>query len=337
MTPLRLESSNFRDRRRYRRALRITGRGHALATALCSLPAATLPGLVLYRIGAMIGCGLEIVLVAAWLLSGLWWTRPTALLEINGATRVYRGTTTGTRKLFQAWREVASAAGVRATKYTMWVQHDRDIRATAVVGRSAIVVSSAALAQLTRAELQGVLGHELGHHLTSAASRWLELLTWYSRPLMTVIRLPRRWRTWYLKYAVRHEPSRIEWIAGRYLALITAAGVAVCVMWSIGLEWSIVFGILLVVQGVIRLLLHHHDEYRADRVSVDLGFGPGLRTCLVRAGDEDAERMERWGFTGPMEAKVVLSMEALLGTHPLIEKRIRVVDSRIRARDAAGC
>jgi Zn-dependent protease with chaperone function len=121
------------------------------------------------------------IIVAAWLLSGpLVLIRRVEEAVIGGMANMRKPTAEESQRLASSWRNVTQAAEIDPSRYSLWVQRTRQVNAFATAGHT-VAVTEAAAARLSGEQLEGVLAHELGHHMGGHA--WASLLRyWYSLP-----------------------------------------------------------------------------------------------------------------------------------------------------------
>lgn len=125
-----------------------------------------------------------VVVIGVWVASG-----PVILLKaveeaiMKGREALRLPNEDERRRLAESWAAVTKAAGVHPSDYSLWVQKSPRVNAYAAAGHT-VAVTEAAVQNLSPAQLEAVLAHELGHHLGGHA--WASLLRyWYSLPPCT--------------------------------------------------------------------------------------------------------------------------------------------------------
>jgi STE24 endopeptidase len=249
------------------------------------------------------------VIVAAWLLSGpLVLIRRVEESVIGGMANMRKPTTEESQRLASSWRNVTQAAEIDPAKYSLWVQRTRQVNAFATAGHT-VAVTEAAAARLSGEQLDGVLAHELGHHMGGHA--WASLLRyWYSLPG---------------SYALGF---------GTYLSLaLTSAfgsgSIPMAIVVSLVLVGFVVFLIVHVpLLGAfaaaflfipfLELWLRRQQEYQADLIAAQIGYGPALVSYLQKGEAKNQPkptRRQRIVATHPSSAERVSKLQAWLDAH----------------------
>jgi Zn-dependent protease with chaperone function len=201
-------------------------------------------------------------------------------------------------RLRPIWLSVLSQADISGDRYVLAIDDSAEPNALAVGGH-VIAVTLGAM-HLSDHELEGILAHELGHHLgfhplALTASFWLSL------PLVAVGIMV----NWLLRVTSRGA------VAGWFLRipLLTLLSLVV------GLLFALFARFLNVILWFTRFMVNligRSSEYAADHAAVQLGFGDGLLTALethagTRSAASGAGVISRW----------------LWATHPPLHKRIQ--------------
>lgn len=314
---------------------------HALAQILVSLPSIVLSGWLLWALADMVGTSLVVAVGVGWAASGIgyflcldYWTHQSAYHAVDDDSPQRA-------KLDAAWAEVARAAGIDAARYRPWIDHsDRDI---AYTGPSRhIAVSRDAIDTLPPAQLRAVLAHELGHHLVGQALIWA-LVRWFRRPVETL----------YLLYALalalaargtdrammrlgqvllgfERMPPIVLFAASMLVPVTVGIGVTVGFLVAfahlIGLPAALILLALSAPQPLARAKLAQWTEYRADRVAVDLGYGPALSKFLHHR--ESQHPLDEMAFAPGFGA-----MRRAIASHPQLWERRIEVDHHVRRRE----
>ena len=156
-----LPSVNFREaqKKNARRTFILIFLFLILFSAVGGVFGAALAGPKLWYWGLIIAFGLAII----WVFFG-WFLGGPMTLAVSHAKRIDEPKTPAERQFFNVVEEISLAAGLPMPK--VYVIHDTAMNAFAC-GRNekvaCITATSGLLEKLTREELQGVVGHEMGH------------------------------------------------------------------------------------------------------------------------------------------------------------------------------
>ena len=172
-------------------------------------------------------------------------------------------------RLGDAWSAVTKAAGVDPSDYSLWVQKSRKINAYAAAGHT-VAVTEAAVQNLSPAQLEAVLAHELGHHLGGHA--WASLLRyWYSLPA-----------TYIFQFATYLSLALSTPFQSGTLAVAATIGVLVVVFLGYLVVAIPVVGIsaaVLVVVPFGLLSVRRAQEYEADAIAAKIGYRGRVSAC----------------------------------------------------------
>ena len=264
--------------------------------------------IVMALLGQLLMPRLPWLLPVVWLLSGaIVFISAIDVVFANVILRVRRPSPAEQSVLVPLWHEVCAVAGVRPERYTLWIQNSREINALAAAGH-VVAVSTAALG-LPPAQLEAVLAHELGHHLSghSVASllRW-----WYVWPARLAATL--------VGFVIQ-----IVLVIGQVFlrfgnVIVAMASVVVALLLVVFLFAASPWLLLVPVIAPLLALTSRQAELRADRVAAELGYGPPLLDVLhrwVREGHDEVR--DRAGFRARM-----------LASHPSCGDRIRRLEGR---------
>lgn len=314
-----LERERYRDRLRWRR------HGAAVAYLIVSLPSMVLGGMVVARLGGMLGQREMIVCLAVWLLLGvavLFLGRSVESVRLD--VKAHRWTAEQAARLIPAWREVTAAAGVSEADYLAMIGESDEVRGCARTGRT-VEVSNGAVLVLPRAQLRAMLAHELGHLLSSRHRRWEFVFGWYAMPLHLAPMLVS---------AVAGFPAgspRRDGLLPRLMIAIAQVvylyAMAELLTHLLSLRCALLAAALLTTQSLAKRLCRRRDERMADLIAVDLGFGIGLVEYL-RQYDRGAYP---WYPEHPEWDRLIRLIVAPMSTHPAYHTRIRTIESRISA------
>ncbi|GAB2670491.1 M48 family metalloprotease [Nocardia goodfellowii] len=227
-----------------------------------------------------------------------------------------------------AWENVTQAAGVDGSDYALWVQDSEDLNAFAAPG-GIVCVTTWALHTLDSRQLEGVLAHELGHHL-EGKKYTATLARWYSVPVKLIGRV----LGFGLTRALAAAEREAEEAPGLALAILLLGGLGSAALVLIPLVAALLLLIgplaaltLLALLGIAeplgRARLSQREELRADRVAVDLGYG---RECR--------EVHHEW--LGEHDDSPLAGYLHWLSTHPPADTRIEAVEARIHEHRHSG-
>lgn len=219
--------------------------------------------------------------VGAWLVSGamMWWPRA-ELTVVRRLYRLRRPNAAEAQQLGPVWRHVVARAGVEPSALIVWVTRSGSVAgggmvtAPATVGR-VVGVTEWALYTLPPANLEAVLAHELAHHLNGRGRLNLVLL-WYSLPARGVAAAGRR-----LFGLLRKSPQAGCVVIGFIAACMVGVLLTSAILGSASsfVTWLLVWASPFVAPLVFRLL-ERREEWRADRIAAQLGYGPVLLQTL---------------------------------------------------------
>jgi len=201
------------------------------------------------------------------------------------------------------------AAGIPAPK--IYVIESNEINAFAV-GRdpqhASIGVTTGALENLSRIELEGVIGHELSHVRN------------YDIRFMTMIAVFVGFAA-ILSYLI----LRSFWFAGRSSQRENKGGGAVVILLLVGLFLAIFAPI---ATRLVQAMISRKREYLADASSVQLTRYPeGLASALEKIGSKNSGHMDidesisHLFFSDPKRT----ALDSLFATHPPLSERIKVL------------
>lgn len=241
----------------------------------------------------------------AWMASGVvFFLRPTQKLVL---TRLL-GARTPTRQeldaLHRAWHVVAQANHIPANRFVFAVVDSDDLNAFASGGHL-VVVSSWAIANLSREDLSGVLAHELSHHLgmhtvALTAGQWLSI------PIVLLARIG--FFVQNIAHAATDTFARRS--AGASFVGRAVAGALTVVSW--------LFLSMITVSQVIGNATGKGAEFKADETVVLMGFGRELRNALrIVIASGNGERATHW-------------RDRLVTAHPPARTRVARIDAQLR-------
>ncbi|MDQ2729368.1 MAG: M48 family metalloprotease [Actinomycetota bacterium] len=194
------------------------------------------------------------------------------------------------------------AAGVDANDYEVWIEPSTRINAFAAAGHT-VAVTERAVAVLPAAQLQGVLAHEIGHHLGGHTSMAL-LRYWYSLPAHYGLSFAT-----YLTMAVR---AALE---SGSRAMTVVVGVVIAGVVGTAFVTAPIVGAVLVVVLItpfLSLWLGRRSEHEADLMAAQIGYRAGLVEYL-RSSSRPPPARRGWPTR-------------LTASHPSNSERIRFLE-----------
>lgn len=210
--------------------------------------------------------------------------------------------------LTSPWQSVCQVAGVDAARYVLMVEDTDELNASAAGARTVSVTRSAV--RLPPKQLEAVLAHELGHHLSGHPV--VSMLAWWYA-------LPARGAAFLVGLTVRFVLA-----VGRVFAAFRN-GIGALVMLMLALMIFVMFafvGVWLLLVPLTAPLLawaSRLGETRADRTAALLGYGPHLIDVLHIWINRAGRRVRGGGLR-----------ERLLSTHPSHADRIRSLHEFLR-------
>jgi Zn-dependent protease with chaperone function len=205
--------------------------------------------------------------VAAFAASGLLlFVRPIQVLVLTPLLRARRPTDDEADVIEPLWAQIAQANGLPANRYVLRVLPTDELNAFACGGHL-VLVTSFAVHDLSRAQLRGVLAHELSHHL-GLHTVAITIGHWLSAPVVLLARVG-----FFLENVGRAAVGSF----GRESPAVSAAGSVIAVVMH-ALSW--VFTAALRGSDAVANLVGHSSEFEADRRAVRMGFGRELASAL---------------------------------------------------------
>lgn len=296
--------------------VRSGSRTRSSATMLLgAVPSLLLSLLILFVVGVLLAPWVAIVIAVLWLFFGVmvfdatWFTPNRAKAAKMFGLRP--PISPETELLAAAWENVTRRPGVDGWPYALYIEESPELNALA--GPSRIVaVTDWAAANLRGRQLEALLAHELGHHIT-VDPRIRLLVLWVGLPSRLIWRVCRlAGRT--VSFAGSLAPV-IRLVVG--LALLPV--IIVVLAPALGRPAALVLAVLLVVEPLVRAAASRWDEFAADAVAADLGYGRELVAGLKRAGRGEPR------LTGLSGVRY-----RLFHTHPPDAVRIRAIKARSR-------
>lgn len=166
------------------------------------------------------------------------------------------------------WNEIVRASNVRDDRYVVRILPSDELNAFACGGHL-VVVTSFAVDELTTSELQGVLAHELSHHL-GLHTVAITIGHWLSTPVVLLARIGVFLEN--VAIATRESYGQDS------PAIDAVTNVAAVVIRAS----SSVFTAAIRAGVALGNLVGHGSEFDADRRAVRMGFGRELASALRR-------------------------------------------------------
>jgi STE24 endopeptidase len=208
--------------------------------------------------------------------------------------------------LWGPWQSVCQAAGVAPGRFVLMVEDSHDLNAFAAGGRTVAVTQSSL--QLPPKQLEAVLAHELGHHLSGHPM--VGILSWWYA-------LPARGAAFLARIALRF----ILAVAEGFARFGGGVGALVALLLSLIVLTMLAFvGVWLLLIPLTAPLLawaSRIGELRADRTAAELGYGPHL-----------VEVLHRWITAGHQRQESIKAR--MLATHPSPTDRIHRLHGLLR-------
>ncbi|MFE3224005.1 M48 family metalloprotease [Nocardia sp. NPDC059228] len=189
--------------------------------------------------------------------------------------------------LFIASWEVMRAAGRPETwlRIVLRTRHPRSAGRSHPRRRVSVPIS--AVNELPPLELRAVIAHEFGHQLIGGWTvRGLESLC--TAPVVTVFGAPATFLITVLSY--RRSPDFVATILLLIMYTVSFAALVGALLPTIGLHLAQALAIVCLLQPFPKMWVNWREEFLADQVAVDLGYGPALHDYLVTYGRKYGER-----------------------------------------------
>jgi Zn-dependent protease with chaperone function len=247
------------------------------------------------------------VLPFGWLLAGVvLFLRPVQVLVLTPLFGARRPTPGELDVIAPLWHDLAQANALPTDRYVVRILPSEELNAFACGGHL-VVVTSFAVAELSEAELGGVLAHELSHHL-GLHTVALTIGHWLSLPVVLLARIG-----FFLQNVARAATDSFA----AHSAALTALGRVVAGLLT-AISW--VFLAALYASDALSNLVGQSSEFEADRRAVRMGYGRPLAQALRRVialggGARARGWRERLAMSHPPARTRVARIEAML-RHP---------------------
>ena len=246
-----------------------------------------------------------LVFAGVWfLLGGSLFLRPVQRLVLMRLLGARTPTRQENDSLQRAWHVVAQANHIPPGRFVLSVADSEDLNAFASGGHL-VVVSSWAIANLSREDLSGVLAHELSHHLGMHTIA-LTVGQWLTIPIVLLARIG-----FYVQNIAHAATDTFtQGSSGASLIGKTIAGALTIVSW--------IFLSMISISQVIGNATGKGAEFKADETVVNMGFGRELRNALrivIAAGH--GERATHW-------------RDRLVTAHPPARTRVARIEAQLR-------
>jgi Zn-dependent protease with chaperone function len=277
----------------------------AIAPVVALIPAWLVAVAAFWRITQLFVTVSFVVFAGVWfLLGGSLFLRPVQRLVLMRLLGARTPTRQENDSLQRAWHVVAQANHIPPGRFVLSVADSEDLNAFASGGHL-VVVSSWAIANLSREDLSGVLAHELSHHLGMHTIA-LTVGQWLTIPIVLLARIG------FYVHNIAHAATDTftQGSSGASLIGKTIAGALTIVSW--------IFLSMISISQVIGNATGKGAEFKADETVVNMGFGRELRNALrivIAAGH--GERATHW-------------RDRLVTAHPPARTRVARIEAQLR-------
>jgi Zn-dependent protease with chaperone function len=277
----------------------------AIAPVVALIPAWLVAVAAFWRITQLFVTVSFVVFAGVWfLLGGSLFLRPVQRLVLMRLLGARTPTRRENDSLQRAWHVVAQANHIPPGRFVLSVADSEDLNAFASGGHL-VVVSSWAIANLSREDLSGVLAHELSHHLGMHTIA-LTVGQWLTIPIVLLARIG-----FYVQNIAHAATDTFtQGSSGASLIGKTIAGALTIVSW--------IFLSMISISQVIGNATGKGAEFKADETVVNMGFGRELRNALrivIAAGH--GERATHW-------------RDRLVTAHPPARTRVARIEAQLR-------
>ena len=194
--------------------------------------------------------------------------RPIQALVLTPMFGARHPTPAETSVIAPLWRELARTNGLPVDRYVIRVLPSQELNAFACGGHF-VVITSFAIRELPRAELAGVLAHELSHHL-GLHTVALTVGNWLSLPVVLLARIG---------FFLQNVATAATRTFGSGSVALTMIGRLVAGLLNL---LSLPFVVALLAADAVTNLVGHSSEFQADQRVVGMGYGRNLVLALRR-------------------------------------------------------
>lgn len=196
----------------------------------------------------------------------LLFVRPIQVVVLTPLLRARRPSAHEAAIIEPLWAQIAQANDLPADRYVLRVLPSWELNAFACGGHM-VVVTTFAIHELTEPQLQGVLAHELSHHL-GLHTISITMGHWLSAPIVLLARIG-----FFLENVAQAAADSF----GKGSRIVGTVGTLVAAMMRV---FSYVFTAALRGSDALANLVGHAAEFEADRRAVRMGFGRELAGAL---------------------------------------------------------
>ena len=310
-----------RDRRRVDRSALL-----AFVPVLAMAPFSVLAIVVLWLpVHLVSGLGVAPVLIGFAFTGPLLFVRRFQVLVLTPALGARAATPAEEATIAPLWTEIVRLNGLPEDRYVVRILPSDELNAFACGGHL-VVVTTFAVEELATPELQGVLAHELSHHL-GLHTVALTICHWLSLPVVVLARVGVFLEQ--VALAARESYGRDSRLVGRLTSLAAVVIRALSWVFTIGLDAGTALG----------NVVGHQSEFDADQRAVRLGFGRHLASALRRVLAADRSRRAvgwraRLATSHPSARTRAARIEALL-RHPAgCARRYAVIGATVAPRSS---
>lgn len=208
------------------------------------------------------------VLIGFAALGPLLFIRPFQISVLTPLLGARRPTDDEAATIEPLWNEIAQANDLAPNHYVVRILDSDELNAFACGGHL-VVVTTFSIERLPLTELQGVLAHELSHHL-GLHTVSITIGHWLSAPILLLARIG---------FFMENVAVAATRSFGQRSPLVDAAGTVAASLIR-GVSWIFTIGIR--TADALANIVGHEAEFEADRRAVAMGFGRELATALRR-------------------------------------------------------
>jgi Zn-dependent protease with chaperone function len=230
--------------------------------------------------------------------------RPMQRVFLSRLLGARRPTPAEQRLLEPLWQDVLLHTRLSPRQFVLAVTDSEELNAFAC-GGNLVVVTTGAMRALPGRELQGVLAHEVGHHLGLYGVA-LTIGYWLALPAVALARIG-----FFLQNVAQAATNAFA----RGSTVLTIIGTAVSVLLRAA-SW--VFLLAVMAWQAVGGVVGRSAELRADQRAVELGFGRELAAAMRRSAVDEPSVRDR------------SRSDRLFDAHPPIRTRIARVEALTR-------